>query len=197
MSTIQKKYIFVSEYKPLYAMSQLFMVDRGPIPPTLVPVDIIGKLLQQSGKDELIVHEVKKLPNGRFSDAVTLTKENYRLPYDTIANTKPEDYRKVVDTTVAESKVTISPVVKKIDLEESVKIFDKIDPVKEKAGTAPVEDAPSAEHDNVPDEQADNDESPKEVDMFAGLTKAQRKALRREMKAKEAVIAELSNNEED
>ena len=77
------KYILIPEYAPLYAMHSCFGPEHGPLSqPTRTPIDVIGGLLQQTGREKVTVYEV--IPTDKpkvFSDPVKLTLENYRLPY--------------------------------------------------------------------------------------------------------------------
>ena len=90
-----RKYILIPEYAPLYAMRECFGNEHGPLKePTPTPVDIIGKLLLQSGREKLTIYEVVKEGKG-FSKPVQLTRQNYQLPYEQIAgltqDTAPEN----------------------------------------------------------------------------------------------------------
>lgn len=81
-----RKYILIPEYRPLYAMRRCFGPTNGPLTrPTLTPVDVIGSLLKQTGKEQLSIYEVKVLPNGKTTPPVRLTLTNYTLPYEEIA----------------------------------------------------------------------------------------------------------------
>lgn len=94
-----RKFILIPEYAPLYAMKKCFGPTHGPLTkPTPTPVDIIGQLLLQTGKEKVTIYEV--IPEGanvypsvrgmRFSDPVQLTVSNYRLPYEEICGKKPD-----------------------------------------------------------------------------------------------------------
>ena len=86
-----RKYIIIPEYAPLYAFRAAFGPAHGPLTkPTPCPIDVIGKLFLQSGKEKVTIYEV--VPEGKgFSEPIQLTKENYRLPYAEIVerNKKP------------------------------------------------------------------------------------------------------------
>lgn len=79
-----RKYILIPEYAPLWAMQQCFGPPNGPLKqPTLTPVDIIGHLLKQSGREKITIYEVVKTATG-FSDPILLTLDNYKLSYEEI-----------------------------------------------------------------------------------------------------------------
>ena len=156
-----RKYIIVPEYKPLYAMAECWGPTHGPLTePCLVPIDIIGKLLLQTGKEAVNIYEVKKDPkSGDMLPWVKLTLDNYRKPYEEIAgieeelpdtslkeapkaepvnpveiNTKPEMDEPLTSVTPENPNVTETPI--KID-----EIKEGIDPsdIKEEV-TEPAED---------------------------------------------------------
>lgn len=88
-----RKHILIPEHRPLYAMRKCFGPTQGPLTqPTPTPVDVIGQLLLQKGKEALTIYEVKVDPTTRktCSEPVKLTMENYRLPYDEIVG-KPDE----------------------------------------------------------------------------------------------------------
>lgn len=159
-----RKYIIVPEYKPLYAMAECWGQTHGPLnEPCPVPIDIIGKLLLQTGKEAVNIYEVKKDPKSKKGDMlppVKLTLDNYRKPYEEIAgieeelpdtslkeapktepvnpieiNTKPEMDEPLTSVAPENPNVTETPI--KVD-----KIKEGIDPsdIKEKV-TEPTEDA--------------------------------------------------------
>lgn len=79
-----RKYILIPEYAPLWAMQQCFGPPNGPLKqPTLTPVDIIGHLLKQTGREKITIYEVVKTTTG-FSDPILLTLDNYKLSYEEI-----------------------------------------------------------------------------------------------------------------
>lgn len=81
---MNRKYIIIPEFRPLWALKKVWGPAKGPLSkPTLVPIDIIGQLLQQTGSDKVTVYEV--IPEGKtFSEPVQLTLENYMKPYEEI-----------------------------------------------------------------------------------------------------------------
>lgn len=89
-NTVARKYILIPNYAPLYAMQKCYGPTQAPLTkPTLTPVDIIGQLMNQTGRERVTIYEVVKTPTG-FSAPVQLTKTNYRLPYEQIAGIKEE-----------------------------------------------------------------------------------------------------------
>ena len=89
-NNVARKYILIPNYAPLYAMQKCYGPTQAPLTkPTLTPVDIIGQLMNQTGRERVTIYEVVKTPTG-FSAPVQLTKTNYRLPYEQIAGVKEE-----------------------------------------------------------------------------------------------------------
>lgn len=81
------KFIVIPEYAPLYAMRKCFGPLQAPLSkPTPTPIDIIGELLLQSGKEKVSIYEVVPTTNGKFSKPIQLTLENYDKSYDEIVN---------------------------------------------------------------------------------------------------------------
>ena len=79
------KYIIIPEYKPLYAMRYCFGPTHGPLEkPCPTPIDVIGKLLLQTGNEKLSIYEVKVDPKTRktIGEPIKLTLDNYKKPYD-------------------------------------------------------------------------------------------------------------------
>lgn len=106
-----RKYILIPEYAPLYAMAKCYGPTHGPLSkPTLTPVDIIGHLLNQTGRERVSIYEVIKEQNG-FSKPVRLTKANYKMSYQAIAGIhekEPESGEtKVSETTLPENTATL------------------------------------------------------------------------------------------
>lgn len=107
-----RKLILIPDYKPLYAMEKCFGPLHGPLnKPCPTPVDIIGKLLQQQGQDTLNIFEVVPDPKDprKMLTPVKLTRDNYTLPYEEIAQL-PKEMPKVV---MREPEVTRIPVAPK------------------------------------------------------------------------------------
>lgn len=109
---MNRKYIIIPEFRPLWALKKVWGPAKGPLSkPTLVPIDIIGQLLQQTGSDKVTVYEV--IPEGKtFSEPVQLTLENYMKPYEEIIG-KPVEEKKdgfiepTFEQQVVEPEVTI------------------------------------------------------------------------------------------
>lgn len=83
------KYIIIPEYKPLYAMRYCFGPTHGPLEkPCPTPIDVIGKLLLQTGNEKLNIYEVKIDPTTRktIGEPVKLTLSNYKKSYDEIVS---------------------------------------------------------------------------------------------------------------
>lgn len=209
-----RKYIIVPEYKPLYAMAECWGPTHGPLTePCLVPIDIIGKLLLQTGKDAVNIYEVKKDPKGNMLPWVKLTLDNYRKPYEEIAgieeelpdtslkeapktepvnpveiNTKPEMDEPLTSVAPENPNVTETPI--KVDeIKEGIDPSDIKEEVTEPTGDASDETVPSEDTETVTAEEVSKPEEAEEsvdttVDPYAGMTKAERKRARREARAK-------------
>ena len=71
-NTVARKYILIPNYAPLYAMQKCYGPTQAPLTkPTLTPVDIIGQLMNQTGRERVTIYEVVKTPTG-FSTPVQL-----------------------------------------------------------------------------------------------------------------------------
>lgn len=107
------KYILIPEYRPLYAMRHCFGPTHGPLTkPCPTPVDVIGQLLQQTGKEAVSIYEVKydTVKQTTAGDPIRLTLENYKMPYDQIVNAKFVEPESRSVTMVSEVK-TVKPTV--------------------------------------------------------------------------------------
>lgn len=107
------KYILIPEYRPLYAMRHCFGPTHGPLTkPCPTPVDVIGQLLQQTGKEAVSIYEVKydTVKQTTTGDPIRLTLENYKMPYDQIVNTKMVEPESRSVTMVSEVK-TVKPTI--------------------------------------------------------------------------------------
>lgn len=107
------KYILIPEYRPLYAMRHCFGPTHGPLTkPCPTPVDVIGQLLQQTGKEAVSIYEVKydTVRQTTTGDPIQLTLENYKMPYDQIVNAKSVEPESRSVTMVSEVK-TVKPTV--------------------------------------------------------------------------------------
>lgn len=210
-----RKYIIVPEYKPLYAMAECWGPTHGPLTePCLVPIDIIGKLLLQTGKEAVNIYEVKKDPkSGDMLPWVKLTLDNYRKPYEEIAgieeelpdtslkeapkaepvnpveiNTKPEMDEPLTSVTPENPNVTETPI--KVDeIKEGIDPSDIKEEVAEPAEGTSDESVTTEDTETATAEEVSNPEKTEEsvdttVDPYAGMTKAERKRARREARAK-------------
>lgn len=209
-----RKYIIVTEYKPLYAMAECWGPTHGPLnEPCPVPIDIIGKLLMQTGKEAVNIYEVKKDPKGNMLPWVKLTLDNYRKPYEEIAgieeelpdtslkeapkaepvnpveiNTKPEMDKPLTSVAPENPNVTETPI--KVDeIKEGIDPSDIKEEVTEPAEDASDETVATEDTETVTAEEVSKPEETEEsvdttVDPYAGMTKAERKRARREARAK-------------
>ena len=102
-----RKYIIIPEFAPLYAMAKCYGPTHAPLKaPTLTPVDVIGELLKQTGRQKVTIYEVVK-EGKKFSRPVQLTSLNYRMPY--------EDIVKGINLTpIKETVIPAEPVTKTI-----------------------------------------------------------------------------------
>ena len=126
------KYIIIPEYKPLYAMRYCFGPTHGPLEkPCPTPIDVIGKLLLQTGNEKLSIYEVKVDPKTHktVGEPVQLTLTNYKRPYDDIVS----GVNKVIPgTSIGEMKEP-DPVIFKPVKEEPKEDSAIVTPVKEES----------------------------------------------------------------
>ena len=169
MSNSARKYILIPEYRPLYAMRECYGPTHGPLTaPCPTPVTTIRKLLMQRGDEALTILEVLKNQDGSTTPPVQLTLENYTLPYDEIRNGKS-----MPDSTIATPPTVdegVSPVIvvsgDKADNTVSINVDD-----------TSADTVPEMGNDSVTENQPIEDTN--EIDPYAGMTKAERKAARR------------------
>ena len=201
------KYILIPEFAPLHAMKRCFGRDHGPLKqPAKVPVDIIGMLLMQTGKEKVTIYEVKELPSKNprkkeFSAPVLLTKENYRLPYDEIigAVSIPTASMMTSDTLPKSEPVAVAPVVvpssPEPEVSENLVVETTESEVKTDENNIPAKPVVEVEPEQTPVVTETAPEPPVEVvkeeavtetpvveaqpNPYAGMTKAERRAARR------------------
>lgn len=199
MSTV-RKLILIPDYKPLYAMEKCFGPLHGPLSkPCPTPVDIIGKLLQQKGQDSLSIFEVIPDPKNpkMMLEPVQLTLENYKLPYEEIANL-PKELPKVIIREPEVKRIPVAP--KKISKpspdpkrEEQVIYVpptnytipvpaDQVEDVKTVCETSIPDEISEVGVVDTPAESTDDTDAGK-TSPYAGMTKAERKRARREAAA--------------
>lgn len=190
------KYILIPEYAPLYAMHSCFGPEHGPLTqPTRTPIDVIGGLLQQTGREKVTVYEViPSVKPNTFSAPVQLTLDNYRLPYEQIADIPPVDEAATVvvsEPVISEPVVTepvvvpSSPVVDEPEnsvvetTEDENKNDDAV--VKNTAPETPVEEVSEEVAAEEPVTEATEEKVVVESqpNPYAGMTKAERRAARR------------------
>lgn len=126
------KYIIIPEYKPLYAMRYCFGPTHGPLEkPCPTPIDVIGKLLLQTGNEKLSIYEVKVDPKTHktVGEPVQLTLTNYKRPYDDIVS---GGNKVVPGTSIGEMKEP-DPVIFKPVKEEPKEDSAIVTPVKEES----------------------------------------------------------------
>lgn len=202
------KYILIPEYAPLYAMHSCFGPEHGPLSqPIRTPIDVIGGLLQQTGREKVTVYEV--IPTDKpkvFSDPVKLTLENYRLPYAEIAGMDPADEGKAI---VMKEPTTVTPVVTEPVVVPSSPVVEepensvvettediKNDEAKEEEVTPVadpiVNDVPETET-PVVDTETVEVKTESTPNPYAGMTKAERRAARRAAAAEAAEKAAQSS----
>lgn len=201
------KYILIPEFAPLHAMKRCFGRDHGPLKqPAKVPVDIIGMLLMQTGKEKVTIYEVKELPSKNprkkeFSAPVLLTKENYRLPYDEIvgAISIPTASMMTSDTLPKSEPVAVAPVVvpssPEPEVSENLVVETTESEVKTDETAIPAEPVVEVELEQTPAVEKLVPKTPVEIvkeevvaetpvveaqpNPYAGMTKAERRAARR------------------
>ena len=201
------KYILIPEYAPLYAMHSCFGPEHGPLSqPTRTPIDVIGGLLQQTGREKVTVYEV--IPTDKpkvFSDPVKLTLENYRLPYEEIAGIDPADEGKAI---VMTEPTTITPIVTEPVVVPSSPVVEepensvvettediKTDEIKEEEVTPVVDPSIQVPETETPVVEIETGETKTEStpNPYAGMTKAERRAARRAAAAEAAEKAAQSS----
>lgn len=219
MGNDARKYILIPEYAPLWAMKKCWGPEHGPLTaPTLTPVDIIGELLNQVGQEKVSIYEVIREGTG-FSKPVRLTKVNYKLPYEKIVGIKEEPMVQPISVEpVKEPK--LAEFIPQEDPNPPVVESDPLDDLAETAKDTLGEDAVVIDETNeIPaEEPVDNaaevaatdelttvdeietddaaEETPTETvvtDPYAGLSKSQRKKLRREEAARRAAEEALES----
>lgn len=94
---INKLIIIPNVGEDLFSLKTKYGIMRGPIKtPTAFPIEVIKALVNQYNKP--LIQEVIAVTPGVFSAPVTLTPENYALPYEEIAGVEP-----LVATTLTET----------------------------------------------------------------------------------------------
>lgn len=187
------KLILIPEYRPLFGMSKCFGPPHGPLTkPCPTPVDIIGKLLLQTGKEALTIYEVVRDPKDPnvMLPPVQLTLDNYRLSYNEIAGIKEEPEK--VTLTPPDEVVVVNPTEVEVSVPE---VTESTAPVQVESNSEPEEVVPEvimvkseetpAEDVDTPDATESDDAVAEEtpVDPYAGMTRAERKRARREAAA--------------
>lgn len=215
-----RKYILIPEYAPLYAMRECFGVEHGPLKePTPTPVDVIGKLLLQSGREKVTIYEVIKEGKG-FSKPVQLTKQNYRLSYEEIAgiraNDVPADVDKVTFPTPPADPVDPVVVETQDDEEGETEQSEPIEPcgevvqnivdncadmLKDQVDAEIMKSTEPSETEETTDEsteaevaeESETEAKASQNDPYAGMSKNQRKKARREEAVRKAAEDALKN----
>lgn len=201
------KYILIPEYAPLYAMHSCFGPEHGPLTqPTRTPIDVIGGLLQQTGREKVTVYEV--IPTDKpkiFSDPVRLTLENYRLSYEEIAGMDPADEGKTI---VMKEPIPVTPVVTDPVVVPSSPVVEEpensvVETTEDNTNTEikeeevapiadPVDEIPETET-PVVDTETVEVKTESTPNPYAGMTKAERRAARRAAAAEAAEKAAQSS----
>ena len=151
-----RKYIIIPEYRPLYAMALCYGPLHGPLSkPCPTPIDVIGKLLLQSGAEKLTIYEVKADPNNKnkMLPPVLLTLDNYRLPYETIAGMDPSE-------TPAQTKIDKKPETK---YEETSPTFKPSNETKEDESAQMIGDDKVSDESKVTDQPSEEKEEKTEA----------------------------------
>ena len=187
-----RKYIIIPNYAPLYAMRKCFGPTQAPLTkPTLTPIDIIGELLKQSGREKLTIYEVVRKGSG-FSEPVLLTPLNYKMPYQDIVSGQDKPTTPVVvntptPVTIGESVVHVT--TESTDLtnaEPDDKPIGEDTPVVESVTTDSDTETDPLEVHPAEEISVTTDEKPATSNPYQGMTKAERRAARRkEMEAQQ------------
>lgn len=202
------KYIIVPNYCPLYAMSKCYGPTHGPLTkPCPTPVDIIRELLLQTGVEQVHIYEVgyDAAKRTTYGEPVRLTMSNYQIPYDQLVRNSASQYAagEVVTAEMTESK-PVTPTVLEAEVEESPAIEDK-----DENSTASTADTVVDSTESVEAEASESKEdevpasSPTEVkentepvtQPTKRMTKAERRALRRQTEQQQQQIATSEEKE--
>lgn len=202
------KYIIVPNYCPLYAMSKCYGPTHGPLTkPCPTPVDIIRELLLQTGVEQVHIYEVgyDTAKRTTYGEPVRLTMSNYQIPYDQLVRNSASQYAagEVVTAEMTESK-PVTPTVLEAEVEESPAIEDK-----DENSTASTADTVVDSTESVEAEASESKEdevpasSPTEVkentepvtQPTKRMTKAERRALRRQTEQQQQQIATSEEKE--
>ena len=211
-----RKYIIVPEYAPLYALRKCFGPTKGPLSrPTQVPIDLIGELLHQTGKEKVSIFEVIPEDKG-FSEPVQLTLTNYTLPYEEIVGKTPDPEDTVIVAVEDQPPVADEPVVVSSAPEEEESEDDQapeapVEPSAEEVPEAPVvettivtepvesmssEDA-SEEESEEDEDQTENPEESKPEEEETGSADDMTASVKLEESAAEVPQAELPATPEE
>lgn len=209
------KYIIVPNYCPLYAMSKCYGPTHGPLTkPCPTPVDIIRELLLQTGVEQVHIYEVgyDTAKRTTYGEPVRLTMSNYQIPYDQLVRNSASQYEagEVVTAEMTESKpVTPTVLEAEVDIsiedptEEPTPVTKTVDPTVEHEGeeSAPICKTvdptitfPEPVEAKTP-EIKENPE-PAVTQPTKRMTKAERRALRRQTEQQQQQIA-TSEEKED
>lgn len=209
------KYIIIPEWAPLWAFKEVFGPEWGPLEkPTPCPESVIGKLLKQSGKEKVTIYETKFDSNRKTLPPVQLNLDNYMMPYEEIiASMEANDGKvpevkpdgKYIEPAIEPEQVAVNPVI----VEEVAPIVENtVDDTPETVDTptVTVTETPSFEASeekvSEPEVEVKIEENvqvtvneTEQVNKYAGMTKAERKAARRAEAAAKAA-EEASKAEE-
>ena len=210
------KYIIVPNYCPLYAMSKCYGPTHGPLTkPCPTPVDIIRELLLQTGVEQVHIYEVgyDAAKRTTYGEPIRLTMSNYQTPYDQLVRNSASQYAagEVVTAEVTESKpVTPTVLEAKVDIsiedptEEPTPITKTVDPIIKHEGeeSAPIRgtvDPTITSPEPVEAKTSETRENPEPVvtQPTKRMTKAERRALRRQTEQQQQSTPITSEEKED
>ena len=130
---VDKKFIIIPKYAPLYAMIKCCGPTQAPIKsPIAVPIEIIGELLsQRSHAPEIFEVLPIDLGHRKYTDPVKLTLTNYRKSYQEILaesgrSVSVEPPVKPVAPVVEDKKKEETPTVTEPAVEEPVKVEETV-----------------------------------------------------------------------
>lgn len=209
------KYIIIPEWAPLWAFKEVFGPEWGPLEkPTPCPEPVIGKLLKQTGKEKVTIFETKFDANHKTLPPVQLNLDNYMMPYEEIVASMEANNGKVpevkpdgkyIEPAIEPEQIAVNPVIVE---EVAPAVEDTVDDTPETVDTptVTVNETPSFEvsEEEViePVVEVKTEETvqvtvnePEQVNKYAGMTKAERKAARRAEAAAKA--AEEASKAED
>lgn len=169
---VNKKFIIIPKYAPLYAMIKCCGPTQAPIKsPVAVPIEIIGELLsQRSHTPEIFEVLPIDLGHRKYTDPVKLTLTNYRKSYQEILaesgksvsveppvkdETEKKEILEVTEPAVEEPVKVEETVTENEEVSEEPVVEATVEPVTEETVTENVNLTTEANTDTVDDVNED------------------------------------------